>query len=103
MLGQELPCSVPPAAPGLRQGSRIPSHQRKVERIVLREHDRSGVGPMFENFLLVPQELVQVRRPEVADPAPEGEAMRWSNHGDGITLNEAEGAENRTDAVHRSA
>src|SRR5205807_9968414 len=58
-------------------------------------------SPMFENFLLVPQELVQVRRPEVADPAPEGEVMRWSDHGDRIPLNEAEVADHRDDGFHR--
>src|SRR5207245_9143052 len=83
VLRLPLPGSVPPSSPRLGKGFRISSHQRMVERIVFGEHDRRSVGPMFEELLLVPEQAIQVRQKERAEPAPEDEHMRRCEDADG--------------------
>src|SRR5207244_3943937 len=58
-----------------------------------------GVGPMFEDFLLVPEESVQVRQPKVADPAPEDENMGRCDRVDRVQLNVAEVANHGEDRI----
>ena len=55
------------------------------------------MGPVLEEHLLVPQESIQVRRPKVADPAPEDEDMRRCDHADRVPLNLAEVADDGDD------
>src|SRR3989442_7902550 len=62
VLRLPLPGSVPPSFPRLGKRFPISSHQRMVERIVLDEHDRRSVGPMFEELLLIPEQAIQVRQ-----------------------------------------
>src|SRR2546427_168625 len=99
VFGQPRSGFRPPSSPRLGKGLRIPSHQGVVERIILGEHDRSGVGPMFEDFLLVPEESVQVRQPKVADPAPEDEDMGRCDRVDRVQLNVAEVANHGEDRI----
>src|SRR5205807_7570829 len=67
------------------------------ERIVFREDDRSRVGPMFEEFLVVPQQPIQVRHPKLADPAPKGDEVRRRDHVDRVPLDETEVANHGND------
>src|SRR5256885_16876975 len=62
VLRLPLPGSVPPSSPRLGKGFRISSHQRMVERIVFGKHDRTSVGPMFEELLLGPEQAIQDRQ-----------------------------------------
>src|SRR5207245_7186114 len=90
VLRLPLPGSVPPSSPRLGKGFRISSHQRMVERIVFGEHDRSSVGPMFEELLLVPAQAIQVRQSKRAESAPEGDHMGRRDHVDRVQLNVAQ-------------
>src|SRR5207245_5932857 len=90
VLRQKLPGSGPPSSPGFGKGLRISSHHRVEEGIVLGEDDRSRMGPMLEELLLVPQESIQVRHPKIADPAPEGEDMRRGDDTDWVPVDKAQ-------------
>src|SRR2546430_17565016 len=96
VLRQPLSGSRLPSSPRLREGFRIPFHQRIEERIVFREDDRSRVGPMFEEFLVIPQQSIQVRHPKIADPAPKGDEGRRRDHVDWVPLAEAQAATHGT-------
>ena len=44
------------------------------------------MGPVFEEFLVTPQQIVQVFRIEVSESAPEDDEMTGSNRTDRIKL-----------------
>jgi hypothetical protein len=44
------------------------------------------VGPVFEELLVTPQQIVQVSSVEVSESAPENDEMTRSNRTDGIKL-----------------
>src|SRR6267143_2274416 len=48
---------------------------------------------MFEEFLIVPQQAIQIRQPKAADATPECEDMGWRDHVDWVPLNKTEVAD----------
>src|SRR2546430_16147352 len=48
---------------------------------------------MFEEFLVVPQQSIQVRHPKLADPAPKGDEVRRRDNVDRVPLDETEVAD----------
>ncbi len=62
------------------------THERIVERIVFHQNYRCLMGPVFEQLLVTPQQIVQVSCVEVSESTPENDEMTRSNSTDRIKL-----------------
>jgi hypothetical protein len=74
--------------PGFREESGIPRHDRRVDRITLGRNVRGGMDPGLEQHAIRPEEVLEVRHREEADPGPQRDPMRRGDDGHRIDLGE---------------
>ena len=73
-----------------RSAARVGEHQPPVDRVVLGQHERGGVRPVFEHPALRPDHAVE-RHPVVgAEAAPQHDLVAPRHHGDRVELEAVE-------------
>jgi len=85
-VAAEVLVRLEPASHPRVLGHPVLPHHHPVNRVILGQHDRGGVGPVLEQPALPPQQRVEVGPVERAQPAPQDEQVAARHHVDRVEL-----------------